>query len=144
MKITFALSALVAMAATAVSAIPSNSTLSKRAGNCTPASLFWQCQYNYDHGNRDPVNDLHRFQLVIKSRYNEIMPYRPTKGKKSNFYKETRTSDDKLWKVEHIDQWIGTTVTLTAKGKKHIFREPSKIDVGAKYWNIEYYTCIDW
>ncbi|KAG0377814.1 hypothetical protein BGX24_005367, partial [Mortierella sp. AD032] len=116
-----------------------------RAVPCTSASLVWNRQYNLPGPQvRDPVNDLHGFGLIVKSRYNEKLPLRPTKGKKSSNYKETRTSNDKLWSVEHTDEWYKTPIILTAKGKKHVFNNPNSDMLPPTSWKLEYWTCIDW
>ncbi|KAF9136040.1 hypothetical protein BGW39_008003 [Mortierella sp. 14UC] len=125
MKVTFALASLVAMAASTVSAAPANPNISV-------------------DGKRDPVKDLHGFQLVVSGKYDRAIAYRATTGKKSNNYKETRTSDDKLWKVEHTDDVFTTKVTLTVKGKKHVLNRHNKFTMGMTGWKSEYWTCVDW
>ncbi|KAG0277579.1 hypothetical protein BGZ95_005714 [Linnemannia exigua] len=143
MKITLALSALAGLVATAVSAAPTNSTLSTRAA-CIPTSLYWTRHYYVNANNRDPVKDLHSFQLIIKDTYNQQIEPKATKGKKKDNYKETRTSNDKWWSVEHTDAHDNAKVTLTIKGQKHVFNNPNDFWLGMPTWKLEYYTCVTW
>ncbi|KAG0277577.1 hypothetical protein BGZ95_005712 [Linnemannia exigua] len=171
MKISFVLSALVAMAATTVSAAPSSSPLrsdkvftlspepnfiyecsmillletnSARAEPCTPTSLFWNRVYKVDGNHRDPERDLHSFELVVRSKYHGTLSLKKTKGDESDNYEETRTSDDGKWKVKHTDEWNRERVTLTVKGKKHVFDNANGYSYGMKDWRIEYWTCVEW
>ncbi|KAG0277578.1 hypothetical protein BGZ95_005713 [Linnemannia exigua] len=143
MKFTFGLSALVVLAANATSAAPSNSTLIPRA-DCISISLFWHRNYSPPSYKKDAVNDGHAFNLVVAGgRYNEWVPYRPTTGKKSNGYKETRKSNDGLWSVEHTD-YESQPITLTAKGKKYPFKSVNRGATGDKSQWFEYFHCIEW
>ncbi|KAG0277576.1 hypothetical protein BGZ95_005711 [Linnemannia exigua] len=140
MKITFALSALLAMAATAVSASPTDVTLSPRAA-CTDISLFWK---RLSPNNRnDPVIDLHAFELVVAGKYQKSIPFQTTSGNAKDNYKETRKSDDGLWTVTHTDRNEGP-VTLKAKGKEYRFNRYNRGKSELRLMTFEYFHCIEW
>ncbi|KAG0259833.1 hypothetical protein BGZ95_004564 [Linnemannia exigua] len=153
MKITLALSALIAMAATAVSAAPAiieapaNSTLIRREDDCTSITLYRIRQWSEyvpgkSYWESSPESDLHSFELVVGTTFHEKMPKKTSTGNKKNNYRMTRTSDTKLWKVDFTDDWA--PVTLTAKGKKYVFKQQSKGDRLDNKTIVQYWHCIRW
>ncbi|KAF9136056.1 hypothetical protein BGW39_008019 [Mortierella sp. 14UC] len=143
MKLTLALSTLVAVAAGAASAAPANSTLSIRAGPCSPITLIWKGQYNINRDYPDAVNDLHGFELIVRDRYHEKMPLKPTTGTMKNKYREVRKFSDKLWSVEHTSNWMDG-ITLTAKGQKFHWSAMNDFDSTFYTWRWDYWQCIQW
>ncbi|KAF9136039.1 hypothetical protein BGW39_008002 [Mortierella sp. 14UC] len=140
MKITFALSALLAMTATAASTAPTNATLSPRAA-CTDISLFWKRLSPNNINN--PVIDLHAFELVVAGKYQNSIDFQKTSGKSSDNYKETRKSNDGLWSVTHTDKNEGP-VTLKAKGKEYRFKKYNRGKSELRLMTFEYFHCIEW
>ncbi|KAF9145305.1 hypothetical protein BG015_011934 [Linnemannia schmuckeri] len=137
MKITLALSALVALAATSVSAAPANSGISIRADPCRSATLTrWTF---FPNGIADTKEALVKLELYILDRYRDSQPYKAYNGGTV-----TRTSSDKVWSVKHNENLWG--LTLTVKGKKHYWEKVSRstYDSATKVETAEYFTCIPW
>ncbi|KAF9136042.1 hypothetical protein BGW39_008005 [Mortierella sp. 14UC] len=154
MKVTLAVSALIALVATAVSAAPAivatspnNSTLSASgASPCTSIS-FYRHRLFIDNVpgvgfTWNPVSDLHSFELVVGTNFHEIMEKKTSAGNKKNNYKETRTSETKLWKVEHNNEWH--PITLTVKGKKYVFNTHNDYNRVDNYATLVYWECVPW
>ncbi|KAF9136038.1 hypothetical protein BGW39_008001 [Mortierella sp. 14UC] len=140
MKIALALSALVAFAATAVSAAPIDPKLSPRA-DCRSITLVRRrLSPNISENNSlDPYS----FELTVAGKYNHIMKYISTSGKSSNNYKETRKSEDGLWSVTHTSKNEGP-ITLRVKGKDYEFSKYSTGKSETRLYQTEYYHCVEW
>ncbi|KAF9340840.1 hypothetical protein BGZ91_012270 [Linnemannia elongata] len=138
MKISLALSALVAMAATFVSAAPANAGISIRADPpCRDTTLTrWTF---FPNGISDPKEALIKFELYIKDRYRDTQPYKAYNGGTV-----TRTSSDKVWSVKHNEALWG--LTLKVKGKSHYWGKVSRssYDTATKVETSEYFTCVPW
>ncbi|KAF9136031.1 hypothetical protein BGW39_007994 [Mortierella sp. 14UC] len=152
MKITLAFTALVALVATAASAAPANSTASNSIVRplevpCRSITLYWRRDLQPPSYAFDPPNDLHSFHLIVNDRYNGWINAKATSGKKSNNYKETRTSSDKLWSVTHTSRTIDGIV-LKVKGKNYPFVWHGDPEKGGHFeghtFVDEYWHCVDW
>ncbi|KAF9083109.1 hypothetical protein BGX29_003381 [Mortierella sp. GBA35] len=150
MKVTLALSAFVALAASTVSAAPANANataagLSRRAP-CRNITLTWRIQSQAPHYIHDPVYDLQSFELEVDSRYHDWMKALVTRGTKKNNYSNSRLSSDGQWSVHHVDVSVGTMMELEVKGK--IYRwDRANSWLTDRYQNkekMEYWACINW
>ncbi|KAF9105792.1 hypothetical protein BGX29_011391 [Mortierella sp. GBA35] len=121
MKITFALSALVALIATAAAAaIPETSeqglepaplprrNMTNKAGSrqnavgrtaCRSITLRYSYRYCGEPGDWRDVE--YSFGLTVKSAYNKDIPWAKSTGAAHTGYFEKRTSPDGLWSVSH-------------------------------------------
>ncbi|KAK3845605.1 MAG: hypothetical protein J3R72DRAFT_436186 [Linnemannia gamsii] len=141
MKITFTLSALVALAVTVVSAAPIDSKLSARA-DCRPITLVRRRLS--PKIREDDSLDPYSFELTVADgKYNHIMKYHSTSGKSNDNYKETRKSDDGLWSVTHTSHNDGP-VTLRVKGKDYQFKKYNTGTSDKRFFESAYYHCVEW
>ncbi|KAF9911490.1 hypothetical protein EC991_003292 [Linnemannia zychae] len=142
MKIALALSALVAFAATAVSAAPANPTLSLSPRADCRAITLTRRRLSPNIREDDSL-DPYSFELTVAGKYNHIMKYSSSSGKSSNNYKETRKSDDGLWSVTHTSKNEGP-VTLRVKGKDYAFNKYNTGKSETRLFQTDYYHCVDW
>ncbi|KAF9136041.1 hypothetical protein BGW39_008004 [Mortierella sp. 14UC] len=123
MGTSLALSALIGMAATFISAVSVSST----------GSL----------DKLDPRKDKHEFQLIVHDRYNQTLPPKATSGKKKNKYRETRKSSDKIWTIQHADR-LKDGITLRAKGLRFRFTHTNFAESAVDHWTFHFWECIKW
>ncbi|KAG0291844.1 hypothetical protein BGZ97_005772, partial [Linnemannia gamsii] len=136
MKITIALSALVAMAATVVCASPivsepsTNSTHSLSKRDCKPITLTWvRIPRNPDASTKPHLKDLHYFSLEVSAQphyYNELK-FQTSQGNPSNKWRGLRKSEDGLWSVVFYTGKFDN-ILLRANRNDYTWKKPDELE----------------
>ncbi|KAG0268230.1 hypothetical protein BGZ95_002545 [Linnemannia exigua] len=120
--------------------------MSTSRADCENISLNWFRHYingNDVHPVPDPVSDLHSFELIVATGFNEKLPKKTTIGNKKNNYHETRKAPSGLWSVEHSDSFR-ERLSLTVKGKKHTWDRPNRFFGSEPSNSVQYWACVTW
>ncbi|KAG0270915.1 hypothetical protein BGZ95_001360 [Linnemannia exigua] len=153
MKITFAFTALVALATT-ISALPAEPELSTRADApaCTAVQFHWLREHYFStiDAARD---DRHAFRLIVRGAtppFDETLPYKKTSGDRSNNYLETRSATlNAKWRITHSDK-VTSKITLTVVANGENFTHDGSHqyfvnkDATKEITTRIYSSCINW
>ncbi|KAF9911506.1 hypothetical protein EC991_003308 [Linnemannia zychae] len=154
MKITFAISTIIAIAATGALALPTDQELSARAAPsaCTSIQYLWFREHYFSTLNA-AKDDRHSFRLIVHGQtppFDETLPYRKTTGDPSTNYRETRSGTINVkWRVTHTDDPNdGIVLTLTSTGQNITQSGPISTtvtkDATKSIVSRGYRNCVNW